>query len=122
VSSTVEDLVAAARRQIREITVDEAKARIAHLRVLDVREPAEFAAGSLPGAINVPRGVLEFQIDTIDAFKDDKDDAFLVYCHTGGRSALAAEVLQKLGYRQPLNLAGGFSAWKAACGAVTLPQ
>ena len=120
-SLTPMEMVAAARSQIREISVAEAKDRIADLRVLDVREPAEFASGSLPGAINVPRGVLEFQIDTLDIFKGDRDAAFLVYCQSGGRSALAAETLQKLGYRQPLNLAGGFSAWKSAGGAVTLP-
>jgi rhodanese-related sulfurtransferase len=66
--------------------------------------------------------LLEFQIDTIDAFKSDKDGAFLVYCQTGGRSALAAEVLQRLGYRQPLNLEGGFNAWKSACGDIDVAE
>ncbi|WP_054773206.1 rhodanese-like domain-containing protein [Methylogaea oryzae] len=90
------------------------------MRVLDVREPAEYAAGCLPGAVNIPRGVLEFKIDNIPVFKDDKQSPILVYCQSGGRSALAAEALQKLGY-QPLSLAGGFGAWKDAGGAIATP-
>ena len=118
---TAMDLVAAAKQHIREITPADAQAQLGGLRVLDVREPAEFAAGSLPGAINIPRGVLEFKIDTVPAFKDDKDSPFLVYCQSGGRSALAAEVLQKLGYAQPLSLAGGFKAWTEVGGALASP-
>lgn len=115
---TALDLVAAAKQNIREITVDDAKA--ASLRIIDVREPGEYAAGCLPGALNIPRGVLEFKIDSFPQFKDDKESSILVYCQTGGRSALAAEALQKLGYK-PLSLAGGFAAWKEAGGSIVTP-
>lgn len=117
---TAMDLVAAAKQHIREISVADAKAQLAQVRVLDVREPAEYAAGCLPEAVNIPRGVLEFKIDNLPAFKNDKDSPILVYCQSGGRSALAAEALQKLGY-QPLSLAGGFNAWKDAGGDVITP-
>lgn len=118
---TAMDLVAAAKQHIREISVADAQGQAGRMRVLDVREPAEYAAGCLPGAVNVPRGVLEFKIGNLPAFKGDQDSPILVYCQSGGRSALAAEALQKLGYSQPLSLAGGFAAWKDAGGAVATP-
>jgi rhodanese-related sulfurtransferase len=80
--------------------------------VLDVREPEEYTAGCLPGAVNIPRGVLEFRIDGHPSFQGRKDAEILVYCQTGGRSALATETLQKLGYEKPVSLAGGFKTWQ----------
>jgi rhodanese-related sulfurtransferase len=108
------DLVNAAKQHIREITPAEAGSLLDKKKILDVREPAEYAAGRLPGAINIPRGVLEFQIGTHPAFVGDRNAEIIVYCLSGGRSALAVESLQKLGYGQAVSLAGGFKAWSEA--------
>ena len=109
---TAMDLVAAAKQHIREIEPDTAKALLGKVPVLDVREPGEFAAGCLPGAVNIPRGVLEFKIDGHPAFQGQRDGEILVYCQGGGRSALAVEVLQKLGYEKAMSLAGGYKLWQ----------
>ncbi len=110
-SVTAMDLVAAAKHNITEITVDTAKNKLPNLIVLDVREADEFAAGSLPGAINIPRGVLEFKITAHPEFQDNQDKDILVYCQSGGRSALATDTLKQLGYNHAVSMAGGFKAW-----------
>jgi rhodanese-related sulfurtransferase len=105
------DLVAAAKQTITEIPVEAAKETLANMLVLDVREPAEYEAGHIPGAINIPRGVLEFKIGAHPAFQGAVDRDILVYCQSGGRSALATETLNKLGYSGAVSMAGGFKAW-----------
>ncbi len=105
------DLVAAAKQTITEISVETAKQQSANMLVLDVREPSEYQAGHIPGAINIPRGVLEFKIAAHPAFQGVTDRDILVYCQSGGRSALAAETLNKLGYSKAVSMAGGFKAW-----------
>ena len=111
-SLTAQDLVAAAKKNIAEVDIPKAKTLLNDTLVLDVREPDEYAAGCLPGAVNIPRGVLEFKIDSHPTFKDKKEADILVYCKTGGRGALATEALLKLGYSNAINLAGGFTAWQ----------
>jgi rhodanese-related sulfurtransferase len=106
------DLVAAAKQQIREVSPEEAFGLLGKVPVLDVREPAEYAAGHLPGAVNIPRGVLEFQIGNHSAFQNLQNAEFLVYCLSGGRSALAVEALKKLGYEKAVSLAGGYKLWQ----------
>jgi len=118
---TARDLVAAAQQQIRQIAPAQAMLLVGKVLILDVREPAEHAAGCLPGAINIPRGVLEFKIDSHPVFKNGQETEILVYCLTGGRSALAVEALQKLGYSKLVSLAGGFQAWREAGGPVVTP-
>ena len=110
-SLTAMDLVAAAKQHIREVSPNEAQALLGAVKVLDVREPAEYAAGKLPGAQNIPRGVLEFQIGNHPTFQNAQDAEILVYCLSGGRSALAVEALQKLGYSKAVSLAGGYKTW-----------
>lgn len=110
-SLTAMDLVAEAKKTIREIDVQTAEHSLADSLVLDVREPSEYASGCLPGATNIPRGVLEFKIDGHPDFKDNRLANIVVYCQTGGRSALATEALHKLGYTNAVSLAGGFKAW-----------
>lgn len=105
------DLVAAAKKNIQEISGQEAVQRLGQALVLDVREPQEFAGGKLPGAINIPRGVLEFQIGSHPQLGGAQNQPILVYCLSGGRSALAAETLKKLGFNDVVSLAGGFKAW-----------
>lgn len=113
-AKTAMDLVAEAKQHIREIDQSAALDLLGGCPVVDVREPEEYAAGSLPGAVNIPRGVLEFRIDAHPACAGHKEQQIIVYCQTGGRSALAAEALQKIGYLKPVSLAGGFKAWSEA--------
>lgn len=108
---TAQDMVASAKQQITEVDVESAKSLVGKQLVLDVREPAEFAAGHLPGAINIPRGVLEFQIAGHPAFQGRQQADILVYCQSGGRSALATLALNQLGFDGAVSMAGGFKAW-----------
>jgi len=105
------DLLAQAKSEIREI--DTAEADTARLVpgtiVLDVREPDEYDQGALPGALHIPRGHLESQIE---GKVPDKSAPVLVYCAGGVRSAFAAKTLQDLGFADVVSMAGGFGRWK----------
>lgn len=123
---TAQDLVTQARAAIEEIDAKHLLAMQASgMPVIDVREPDEFAAGRIPGAVNIPRGVLEFQVDghpalnfAIDPHLSHRREPVILYCRTGGRSALAAEALKRLGFDRPLSLAGGYVQWTADGGSV----
>lgn len=119
------DLVLEARAQIHEVALAEADAAIRAAAVLlDVREVDEFHAGHIAGAINIPRGLLEFKLSA-DPELCSRDLNILLYCKTSGRAALAACTLQAMGYRQVQSLAGGLDAWLAAGKAqvtVSLPS
>lgn len=108
---TVMDLVAQAKQNIVEIDIDATRNSLETSLILDVREPAEYAAGHLSGAFNIPRGVLEFKIGSHPDFQDKQDAHIIVYCQSGGRSALATEVLNKIGFSNAVSMAGGFKAW-----------
>jgi rhodanese-related sulfurtransferase len=86
--------------------------------IVDVREPEEFSQGHIRGAINVPRGVLEFKVDPTNPggvpCLYDKSSQLIVYCRSGARSALATQTLRVLGYEAAVSMAGGFEAWKEA--------
>ncbi len=126
-SKTPAELVAEARAHITEVSVEALAAEAPGSYVLiDVREPGEFATGHIAGAIPIPRGVLEFQVEANPAIACVTEPALAVreqpivlYCRTGGRSALAAESLQKLGFTRVRSLAGGITAWTAAGKPVT---
>lgn len=108
------DLVSAAKNQITEVSLAQAEAACAQAEILiDVREPAEYAAGHLKGAISVPRGVLEFKIADLPAIKGADTDIVL-YCKTSGRAALAAQSLAALGYQNVTSITGGYEAWVEA--------
>lgn len=109
---TPHDLVAEAKSKIKEVSTDGAQMSLCQSVVIDVREPEEFALGHLSGAINIPRGVLEFRIGTLPQAKDTSAPV-LLYCRSGGRSALGAVQLQKIGYTTVVSMAGGFDAWSA---------
>lgn len=113
-------LVAAARQQIVEVEPSAVAAGGDHV-IIDVREPAEFATGHVPGAVNIPRGVLEFEIEAhpavgcaTNAALADRQRAIVVYCRSGGRAALAALSLQQLGFTAVRSMTGGIMAWAAA--------
>ena len=118
---TALDLVAAAKAHVHEIDIDAADAAIRDADVLiDVREADEFAAGHIPGAINVPRGVLEFKLSSTPEM-DARDLRVVLYCKTSGRAALAARAMRDMGYLQVQSIAGGFDAWVAAGKPVAAP-
>ena len=111
---TANDLVTDAKARIREIPLTDAEQTIGKTdALLDVREPDEYAAGHLPGAVNIPRGMLEFKIGDMPDLASREADIVL-YCKTDGRAALAVRSLQDMGYRNVRSIAGGFDAWAAA--------
>ncbi|MDZ7855030.1 rhodanese-like domain-containing protein [Sphaerotilus sp.] len=119
---TAHDLVTAARARITECPLAEAEPALLNAElVLDVREPDEYAAGHLPGAVNIPRGLLEFKVSATPAL-ERRDLKIVVYCKTGGRAALAACSLQEMGYVSVQSVAGGFDAWVAQGGLVARPE
>jgi molybdopterin/thiamine biosynthesis adenylyltransferase/rhodanese-related sulfurtransferase len=108
--ATFRDLLAAAKSEITEVDTATAADRIQQgWAVLDVREPDEYQEGALLGAVHIPRGHLEAQIENRLI---DKDQPVVVYCAGGVRSAFAARTLQELGYREVVSLEGGFGRWK----------
>jgi rhodanese-related sulfurtransferase len=78
--------------------------------LIDVREPDEVAQGAIAGSVALPRGQLEYKIDTITT---DKSARIVCYCGGGGRSALAAQSLKRMGYKDVLSLEGGYKKWTA---------
>jgi rhodanese-related sulfurtransferase len=118
---TAADLVAEARARIREVAPSALGSEAAKAVLIDVREPAEYEAGHLATAINIPRGVLEFQVDAHPAVANVTEPALahrqrpvVVYCRTGGRAALTADSLQRIGFSDVRSIAGGIEAWIAA--------
>src|SRR3954447_5474678 len=104
------DLLKSAKSAITEVDTQGAADRIAEgWDVLDVREPDEYDAGAIPGAVHIPRGHLESQVE---ARLTDKTRPVVVYCAGGVRSAFAARTLQELGYTDVVSMAGGFGRWK----------
>jgi len=123
---TLMDFVSSAKSQITEVEVSEVVALLDDgYQVLDVREPAEFASGTIDGAMNLPRGVLEaasdHQYPGKNATMQDRDKKWLVLCATSGRSAMAALVMQQMGFKNVKNINGGVAAWKSAEMQVILP-
>ena len=115
------NIVARAKATIRECTVSEVRDGIAPGTLLiDIREAAEFQRGFIPGAVLLPRGLLEFEIHSLVArYSGDQgsaaeDTPIVLYCGTGGRSALAAETLNRMGYTDVTSLDGGIVAWAQA--------
>ena len=128
------ELVASVKSDVSEITHEELRKLMedCELRVLiDVREPASFEEGyiNMPDeedeypfpetyTVNIPRGLIEFKIGSADYWDNDlwvempaKDELIVVYCQTGGRSALAVHAMQQLGYTNVHSLQGGYRIW-----------
>ena len=112
---TPQDMVAEAKQHITEVNVTSTKQLLAegNIMLIDTREESEFAGGHIDNALLLPRGVLEFKIGGVSELTD-KSKAVLIYCRTGGRSAMAAKTMQQLGYQNVLSMAGGFEAWQKA--------
>lgn len=110
---SAEDFVNIAKKSIHEISVSDAKVLLekgGHI-FLDCREPKEFKMGHVPGAMNIPRGVIEFKVGNQIP---DKNAKIITYCKFGGRGCLTCCTLCKMGYHNVVNLAGGWLAWEKA--------
>lgn len=117
-------MLAEARAAIQTIPVAEAMALQGSAQFVDVREPGEVAAGTVPGAVAVPRGLLEFAADPDSPTHKPQFSAgkkLVLFCASGGRSALATKTLADMGFTDLCDIAGGFTAWKAAGGTVGEP-
>ncbi|MFO0803694.1 MAG: rhodanese-like domain-containing protein [Gemmataceae bacterium] len=107
-------LVQDAKSRVRECTVADVKARLDsgdRFTLVDVREESEYAAGHLPGAIHIGKGVIERDIEVK---VPDSATPLVLYCGGGFRSALAADAIQKMGYTNVISMDGGWTGWKNA--------
>lgn len=118
--ATAAEMVAEAEKQVQNLTVDEAAQELEQgdAVLVDVREPSERAqSGYIAGAVEAPRGMLEFWADPTNPYHREEFDPsrrIILHCASGGRSALAAAALQNLGYDNVAHMDGGFKAWKEA--------
>ncbi len=110
---TAKDLVKEAQGKIEMISPEDAKAKHDKGGVifLDCRTEDEFKAGHIPGAMHIPRGLLEFKIESK---VPDKNAEIIVYCKSGARASLATNNLVRMGYKNAENLDGGWKAWLSA--------
>jgi rhodanese-related sulfurtransferase len=121
------DFVMSAKSCIKEVTAEELEKMMdqkADLLVVDVRESSEHEQGHIPGALLVPRGILEAAADPaypkhVEALSGGRQRPIALYCATGGRSAMAAAVLQMMGFGEVYSLAGGFTEWENSGKPVT---
>jgi rhodanese-related sulfurtransferase len=106
-------LVADAKKHVTEISPHDAAAKLksGEALMIDVRDKDEWDEGHIPDATHLSRGTIEFDIEER---VPDPNAMIICHCGGGGRSALVAESLQKMGYKNVLSMAGGFKAWKAA--------
>lgn len=115
------ELVEFNKQFITEITSQDLKAILdgdEEYYLLDVRTGKEFAKSYIPGSVSIPRGVLEFRIQSEAVWDDEglympeKESKIIIYCKKGSRGTLAAKTLQDMGYTNVVNLTGGFIQWK----------
>src|SRR5215468_9386310 len=109
-ATTFRELLSSVKKEIREVSVADVKRNLderSPVRLIDVRESEEFAAGKIPGAVSIPRGFLELRIEE----KAKRDELLILYCAGGTRSALAAKTLREMGYENVASMAGGYNRW-----------
>lgn len=115
-----EQMLQEARQTVPEVTAAQTKEALNRGEVavlLDVREPNEWEQGHIPGAVHAPRGMLEWYADETTSYAKpeltaNKNERIVVACAGGGRSLLAAQTLQKMGYTNVSSMAGGVNDWK----------
>ena len=108
-----------AKTRIRECGTDDVKAMLDRgddFELIDTREDSEWARGHLPGARHLSKGIIERDIEMVAS---DRATPIVLYCGGGFRSALAADVLQQMGYTNVFSMAGGWKAWKESGAPVT---
>ena len=109
------DLIDEAKSRIREVSArDAVRNPEPGVVYFDCREPYEYALGHIPGAVFIPRGNLETKVEAAIP----RESKVLIYCATGNRSALAADTMQQMGYKDVASMAGGFRDWVDAGGEV----
>jgi rhodanese-related sulfurtransferase len=119
---SVSQMVAEAKQAVENLTPEQTAAEIARGAALlvDLREPSErIENGAIPGSVHAPRGMLEFYADPTSVYHRAEFDPVrrtILYCASGGRSALAAQTLRELGYTGVAHLEGGLKAWIASGG------
>ena len=121
------DFVKAAKERTRDVNIE----KVTELQtehgygILDIREYEEYEQGTIPGAVNVPRGMLEASCDHNFPSRrkelQDREHPWLVLCNTGGRAAMAADVMQQMGFSKVKVINGGMAAWKEAEKQVVIP-
>lgn len=119
--SSADEMVEMASKDLNTIYVEDLKTKIDSFEMfnlIDVREPSEYNHGYIPGAVNIPRGTLEFKIankefwESTGFYFPENTENFIIYCKKGARSILAAETLKKLGYKNIVFLEGGWKKWE----------
>lgn len=117
---TIAEMVADAKQRVENLSVDQVAREIENgdALLVDIREPDEREKnGVIPGAVAAPRGMLEFYADSTSSYhrpEFDPDRRIILQCASGGRSALAADTLQQMGYKNVAHLDGGLNAWRDA--------
>ncbi len=117
---TAAEMVAEAKQKVENLSVEETAQELeaGEALLVDIREPGERAKeGAIAGAIEAPRGMLEFWADPTSPYHREQlspDRRIILHCAAGGRSALAAATLQEMGYECVAHLDGGIRAWKEA--------
>jgi rhodanese-related sulfurtransferase len=113
-SSPAKEMVDKARASVKLVTIQDLKKAIdakEDIVIIDVRNPNEYDAAHIPGAVNVSRGLLEFQIWSV---VPDKNAKIYVYCRAGGRAVLATKQLNEFGYKNAVSVDSGGFAWATA--------
>src|SRR5215471_13660549 len=123
------EIMRRARQQVPEWNPAQVREQLAHQReygpeeqnivLVDVREKHEWNEGYIPGAVHVPRGYLELQIEEA---VPDKSKTVVLYCAGGVRSLMAAQTLQQMGYKNVISMAGGFGSWKGSGFGFSIPR
>ncbi len=117
---TAAQMVAEAKQRVTNLTVEQVATELERgdALLVDLRDPAERdQQGSIPGAVHAARGMLEFYADPTSSYHRPEfapDRRVILHCASGGRSALAADTLQQMGYTNVAHLDGGLRAWKEA--------
>ena len=109
-----QQLVNEAKKEVREINVGDLKKMQQggeDFALIDVRDKQDADKGMIPQAVNISRGMLEYSIDQVTT---DKERKIVLYCGGGSRSALAAQSLKKMGFKNVISLAGGYKGWKGS--------
>lgn len=117
---TAAEMVAAAKQRVENLNAEETRREVEEgdALLVDIREPGERAQnGFIDGAVEAPRGMLEFWADPTSPYhreEFDPDKRIILHCASGGRSALAASMLHDLGYKRVAHMDGGIKAWQEA--------
>jgi rhodanese-related sulfurtransferase len=128
ITTGIKDLCAAAEAEIVTLSAEEAIALVEdpEVQIVDIRDIRElWRDGSVPGAMHVPRGLLEFWVDPASPYHKEtfaSGKRFVFFCAGGMRSALATQTVQRMGLAPVAHIGGGFAAWKEAGGPVAEVQ